>query len=175
VWQLLSGRLSPFLLLLGWFLLVNARGEEYVHRVRGALGTLRVGEVMSPVPPAVPDHLTVQEVLDDSWRFAGRDLLGVRRFDGTVSGLVSLDRLRRIPASDRHRVRIAEVAVDLEHLGNAVAAEAVTEVLGRMTPQLPVIAVWGPGWRLDGLLTADDVRRAMDRGTAARRRAPLPA
>lgn len=157
--QLATGGGGLWTVLLGWFVSSSARQEEMTHRTLGAIDGLRVGQVMSPIEPTLDDY----ETIDGAIAHLGRDhdIVGVRNFGGSVEGVVSLRQLARLPERLRQSVRIREVTVPVERLGNAVAAEEVANVLGRMHAPIPAIAVWGPESRLLGLVTGEALRRRL--------------
>ncbi|MGE0878062.1 MAG: site-2 protease family protein [Acidimicrobiia bacterium] len=151
--QMAVGQSGLWSIILGWFISNSARQEELTHRTLGALDGLRVGQVMAPVEPTVADYRTIDDAIADLGR--EHDVVGVKNFNGEVEGIVSLRQLARLPERLRASMRIKEVYVPVEKLGNAVAAEEVGNVLSRMQSSVPAVAVWGPCSRLLGFVTGE--------------------
>lgn len=130
VLEVALGRLGGiWLMLVGWFLIAAARGEETSSWLQG----VRVREVMSPDPVVASDWLTVEAFLDDYvWghRFSTFPL---RAFDGQVSGLVTLAAIKRVPSARRGEVRVREVACPIERVPVVAPDDELTNVMRRMS------------------------------------------
>ena len=83
--------------LIGWFLVSAARAEGEMARSHLAFGDVRVRDVMTPAPPRVRGWLTVGAFLEEDALRLHDPVAVVERFDGTIAGLVSIDRLRSAP------------------------------------------------------------------------------
>jgi Zn-dependent protease len=140
--------------LVGWFLAGAAGREGELARMRAGLGDLRVHEVMTPDPPTGPAWFTVDAFLD-GWaaRHPG-PAWPVQDFDGRLAGVVAMESLRLVPAADRSRVRVADVAVPARELPAAVPDEAAAEVAGRLAAAGRSLALVVDGDRPVGVVTA---------------------
>ena len=96
--------------LIGWFLISAARAEGEMARSRLAFGDVRVRDVMIPDPPRVRGWLTVDGFLKEDPHLHD-PVAVVERFDGTIAGLVSVDRLRSAPAYEGVMRRVQDFAV----------------------------------------------------------------
>ena len=95
--------------LIGWFLAGSATAEAQQAVLTGRLRGIQVGQIMTPDPVTAPGSMTVSEFIDDYMFRARHQGFPVTGDDGdTVTGLVTLDRIRHVPASQRDRTRLAE-------------------------------------------------------------------
>jgi len=157
----LQGVAGLWTVVLGWFILSNARAEGMAAVSEQALQGLSVRDVMSPAPDRVPDYWSVAELVERPP--AGRgDLVAVEGFSGDLRGLVPLRPLVRIPASQRSEVRLVELAIPFHQFHPATPDEDLLAVLTRIGASAQPVTVWEDG-RLVGLIAAEDVRRAVAR------------
>jgi len=171
---LLLGDLSAaWFVLLGWFLLAASRAEATHELLSGALAGVRVRDVMTPRPIVAPEDVPLSTLVDD-W-FLGHDCSAFPLVadDGTVTGLITLARVKSTPRHDWDRVTARDVAEPLESLATGAPNEPFPEMLERMS------GATGGGGRalvfdagsLVGIITPTDVQRAVD---LAALRAPRP-
>ena len=100
---------GPWFSLIGWFLAGSATAEAQQAVLTGRLRGIQVGQIMTPDPVTAPGSMTVSEFIDDYMFRARHQGFPVTGDDGdTVTGLVTLDRIRHVPASQRDRTRLAE-------------------------------------------------------------------
>ncbi|MGM0818651.1 MAG: site-2 protease family protein [Actinomycetota bacterium] len=160
------GRLGGlWLVLIGWFLITAARGEETSSWLSG----LRVGEVMTPDPVVAPDWLTVQHFLDD-YVFAHRfSTFPLRDFQGGLSGLVTLGAVKRVPAERRNAVRVREVAVPIAEVPQVAPDTPLEEASSQLSPLSGGRALVFDDGELVGILSPSDLSRAIERGPLRRR------
>jgi len=117
---------------------VSGLGEEpspaaearIADRLRGA----RAGQIMTPDPVTVPGSMTVTEFLADYFYRARHQAFPVTRAgQGTVPGLVTLDRIRHVPARERDHIRLADIACPLTDVARAAPGGSVAGILPRLT------------------------------------------
>ena len=109
VLQVVSGGLGGlWSALIGLFIVHAATAEEQQALVTGRLGDLRVAQVMSgPARTADPD-LTVERFLHEVVLVRAVQHLPAGRADGRLVGLVTLNRLRGVPAAERTTTTLRE-------------------------------------------------------------------
>jgi len=150
--------------LVGWFVLGAARGEAQVAALRIGLGDSRVRDVMRTQPVVGPAWFTVESFLQ---RFVPEhaDLaFPVQEFDGRLSGLVTLDALRRVPPERRALLRVGQVALPLERAITVTPDASSVEVAARLaTNSQPLALVLDEG-RLVGVVSPTDLSRAIALG-----------
>jgi Zn-dependent protease/CBS domain-containing protein len=160
-----------WLVFLGWFLLNAARAEEQHVLLRGALGHLRVRDVMTPDPVVGPDAVTVEAFLEEHVlrrRYSAFPLVDA---GGRLTGLVTLGRLRRVPAERRATTPVGAVACPVAEALVVRPGEPLVDVLPRLSGSEDGRALVLDGDRLVGILSRSDVARAVELA-ALRRPAP---
>lgn len=153
-----------WLALVGWFVLSAARGEEAAAVAREALDGVRVGDVMTPHPVTAPGWGTVDAFIERHALAERHSAYPVEGFDGRVAGLVTLAELRAVPAGERHRTRVADVAVPLADVPVAEPADGLVELLGRDSHATGGRSMVLDEGRLVGIVTPADVARAIELG-----------
>lgn len=148
--------------LIGWFVTMAAGAEEQHAKVSGALGDITVGEVMTPDPTVAPAGITVEELVRDyvfSNRFSTFPIVGE---GGRPTGLVTLNRLKRVPERDRGRVTVESVACGVDEVPVVAPDEPLSEVLGKMRGCADGRVLVVEADRLVGILSPTDVMRELD-------------
>jgi Zn-dependent protease/CBS domain-containing protein len=150
--------------LVGWFVLGAARSEGQVAALRLTLGDRRASDVMQTEPAVGPAWFTVDAFLR---RFAPahpHTAFPVQEFDGRLSGLITLDLLRRVPPERREAVRVSQVALPLERAVTVQPDTSAVEVAARLTMSRQSIALVLDHSRLVGIITPTDLERAIALG-----------
>lgn len=169
----------PFLTLwtslLGWFVFTAATAEQRHARLTGALGDLRVRDVMSPSPQTARGWVTVDAFAHEAQLQPVRHhVLPVEAWEGGIAGLVTLDALRAVPPAQRSHTRVVDVAVPLHLVTTVAPDERVVDLVQREpSGPLPYVLVFDLG-RLVGILSSADLQRAAQLGEL-RGTAPSPA
>lgn len=149
---------------LGWFLLTAARAESTQPLLHGALAHLAARDVMTSNPIVAPDNVTVATLIKDWFLVRHCSVFPLADQSGTISGLLSLRQVRRVPTHERDHVLGRAVAVPraqivtaapddplpsvLEHMGHASGSEGRTLVFN--------------GDQLVGIISPSDIQRALD-------------
>ncbi|HEX8863294.1 MAG TPA: site-2 protease family protein [Actinomycetes bacterium] len=150
--------------LIGWFVLGAARSEGQVAALRLTLGDRRADEVMQTEPTVGPAWFTVDAFLR---RFAvahPHTAFPVQEFDGRLSGLITLDVLRRVPPERREAIRVGQLALPLERAVTVQPETSAVEVAARLTMSRQSIALVLDQARLVGIITPTDLERAIALG-----------
>ena len=117
--------------LIGWFLVSAARAEGQMARSRLAFGDVRVRDVMTAKPARVRGWLTVDEFLREDAPRLHDPVVVVERFDGTIAGLVSIERLRSAPSQEAVMRRVQDFAVPVATFRSAHPDDLLAEVVAR--------------------------------------------
>jgi Zn-dependent protease len=157
-----QGALSGlWLVLLGWFLMSAARNEAAQVMMRGALGGLRVGDVMTRDPTLAPGWITVDEFLRSYASGNHASAYPLKTFEGALDGLVTRARLAQVPPAERRVKRVSDFGTALDQVAQASPGEPLSSVLDRFASpdggQMLVI----DGEKLVGTLSTTDVMRAL--------------
>jgi Zn-dependent protease len=150
--------------MVGWFVLGAARNEGQFATLRAGLGDRRAHDVMRADPVVGPAWFTVDAFVQ---RFAAvyPDVaFPVQEFDGRLSGLVTLDAMRRVPPERRAVLRIGQVALPLERVVTVAPDESAVEVASRLAMTRQSLALVLDEGRLVGVVSATDLQRAIALG-----------
>ncbi|HEU4489451.1 MAG TPA: site-2 protease family protein [Jiangellales bacterium] len=159
---LVPGLSGLWLMFVGWFLIAAARAEEQQAELSGVLADVRVREVMSPHPTTAPASVSVQQFLD-GYVFPYRySTFPLTEDDGTLAGLVSLKRVKAVPAEDRWRVAVRGVACPIDDVPIVAPDDSVVDVLPRMADCADGRALVVEGGRLVGIVSPTDVMRQLE-------------
>lgn len=149
-----------WLAFIGWFLLTAAREEETWLLTRRSLAGVRVSDVMTAEPHTAPGSITVED-------FIQRYLLGDRHsaypvedHDGTITGLITLDSLRRVAPDKRAATLIGDAAIPRADVPMAAPDEPVTALLERLDGARRALVV--EDGRVVGIVTDSDLTRLID-------------
>jgi Zn-dependent protease/CBS domain-containing protein len=120
--------------LIGWFVVGSATAEAQQAVLAGRLRGIRASQVMTPDPVTVPGSMTVSGFVEDYLFRARHQSFPVTGNGGdTVTGLVTLDRIKHVPAGKRDRTRLADVACPLADVATASPEDSVADILPRLT------------------------------------------
>ena len=148
---------------IGWFILGAARGEESEVLAGRALRGLCVGDVMTPVPVTAPGWVTVEEFVENYLLGGRHSAFPVVAADGTVTGLVTLARLRTVPPADRATTLVGAAAIPRSAVPTATPAEPLLALRARLGEASGGRGLVFQGDRLVGIVTPADLVRAMER------------
>lgn len=174
-WQFFAGGGfgGLWLILIGWFLIGAAGMEERQARMGSALHGLRVADVMTPQPQTASGDMTVAD-------FVGHYLFAYRHSalplveDDRPVGLVTLDRVRGVPADQRYATTLAQVACRADDLVLASPDESLNELLPRLSECADGRALVVVDGRLVGIVSPSDISRAAQRGSMREQMAGRP-
>ena len=148
--------------LIGWFLVGSATAEAQQAVLAGRLRGIRASQVMTPDPVTLPGSMTVSEFLDDYLFRARHQGFPVTGDGDTVTGLVTLDRIKHVPASQRDRTRLADIACPLADIATASPQDPVADLLPRLTECADRRALVFSDGHLAGIITPSDITRMID-------------
>jgi Zn-dependent protease len=150
-----------WLMLIGWFLISAAAAEEQAAVTRTAMAGLRVADVMTPDPELAPGWVTVDDFIHRAPAGNRPEVYPVIGVGGELAGVVLARQLARIPASDRARLRLDQVAMAVPAGYQAAPEDPAGPLLTRRPLGDEVAAVVLAGGRVIGLVTVSDLRRAL--------------
>lgn len=157
---ILTGTLSGlWLALIGWFLISSASAERTFGGARERLAAVGVGEVMTTGFVAAPNWCTVDDLVVLASRTRQRSFPLVD-LDGRPTGVIALGSLAAVPESDRPTMRLREIAEPVARVPVTTPDATLMDVLRQGRPAALTLVV--EEGRLVGLLTAEDIGRAVD-------------
>ncbi len=121
-----------WLALIGWFVVSAATVEEQQARLSGRLSGVTVAQVMTARPLILDGNLTVHDFVSQvalTHRFSTYPLVDVA---GRLTGLVTLNRVRSVPAAERYTTRLWQIACPPAEVPVVRPEDLVLELLQRM-------------------------------------------
>jgi Zn-dependent protease len=121
-----------WLALIGWFLMNAAMAEERQVVIGQRLRGVRVRDVMSPPPVSAPPASTVSSFIDEVVLRQPYSTYPLVDAGGRLSGLVTLNRIRRVPEPERATTALRDIACPPAEVPTAGPDEPLVELLPRM-------------------------------------------
>jgi CBS domain-containing protein len=159
---LVPGLAGLWLMLIGWFITGAAGVEEQHANLQRRVGGLKVADVMTAEPLSIPAGTDLQEALDRyllQHRFTSFPVVDR---SGAPRGLLTLNRVKRVPDDERARTTVEEVACPLEELPEADPDAQLMELLPRMRGCADGRALVIGDGRVVGIVSPSDVARSID-------------
>lgn len=152
-----------WLAFIGWFIFAASREEETRISTQQMFSGVRVADAMTARPHTAPGWITVDD-------FVQRYVLGDRHSaypvvdrSGSITGLITLRRLRDVAPAQRATSTVAEVAQPLHEVPSGAPQEPLTALLERMAPAGPRSrALVFDGGEVVGIVTPTDVARLIE-------------
>ena len=157
--SLLSG---VWLAFIGWFLLTVAREEEARVLNQQSLAGVRVADVMSTHPRTAPGWISVADFIENYLLGDRHSAYPVEARDGSVSGLITLSQLRRVPPNARASTLVRDAAIPLGQVTTAAPDEPVTAMLQRMQSSAGGRVLVVEGDQVVGIVAPADVTKVIE-------------
>ncbi|HYI62687.1 MAG TPA: site-2 protease family protein [Acidimicrobiales bacterium] len=151
-----------WLLLIGAFMAGNARSRLRAAPALGALREARIGAVMQPDPPVVPEWTTLSDVVARAPGWAPHTAFPVQASDGRITGLLTAELVMAVDPHDWPAVRAVDVAWPLDRVPTALVDDPVLATLQRSEAAAVdrVLVLW-PDGRVAGVAGHDAGERAL--------------
>jgi len=148
---------------LGWFLLLAARAESTQGLLHGALAHLVARDVMTADPVVAPDDATIATLIDDWFLVRHCSAFPLADRNGSITGLLTLRQVRRVPPRERDAVVASAVAAPRAEVSTAAPGDALPMILQRMSraPGSEGRTLVFDDDRLVGIISPSDVQRAL--------------
>jgi len=156
-------------IILGWFLTSAATAENQQAVVQSRLRTVAVRDVMTADPVTVPASATVDRFQHELLPWLRHSAFPVVDDNGQTVGLVTVRRVNAVPADERARTTLREVACPLAEVARATPDEPVADLLPRLNGCSDGRALVFDGERLAGIVALADISRALERISGNRR------
>jgi Zn-dependent protease/CBS domain-containing protein len=163
---------GAWLAFIGWFLLQAASAEVSYLAAQGALGGLRVRDLMVREPVAVEPELSIGRFMDEVVRPHRHSTYPVVR-DGRVLGLLSFPSVIELPRAEWDRRRVGERMLARERVPVFVEDASALDALAALAASGSNRALVVDGERLVGLLSLSDLARALPRRRSPARGRPM--
>jgi Zn-dependent protease len=158
---------GAWLIFLGTFLGQAAKGAAYQTALMSKIEGVRVADVMDNEPVAIPGDMTIDQALHEYFLRYRYPWFPVVDRNGRFVGIVDRERAERIP-DDRQKVFTVREIIRGDEDSMRVRSDEALEALLGSEPLLKtgaLMAVDADG-RLLGVITWDQVRRAVQQGVA---------
>jgi Zn-dependent protease len=173
-WVFIAGGLYAFfatenfswvwIALIGWFVTSGATAEARRAMVIAELRGIRVEQIMTPQPITAPASMSVSAFLD-SYIFRLRHQSFPLTNDGQdkVTGLVTFNRAKAVPAARRHETLLADIACPFSDVATASPDDSVADLIRRLTACPDQRALVVRDGHLVGIVSPSDITRMLDR------------
>ncbi|WP_034271803.1 site-2 protease family protein [Haloechinothrix halophila] len=148
-------------ILIGLFIVTVAGAEEQQAALSGSLRDVRVGDVMTRDPETVDGDRTVADFVRTDVLARKHSAYPIVDSAGGVRGLLTLSRLKRVPADRREEVTLAEIACPPDDIPLTSREESLTDLLPRMAGCEDGRALVVEDGRLIGIVTSRDISHAV--------------
>ena len=152
---------------IGMFLGNAARSATYQNAVLSRIEGVRVADVMDSEPVAIPANMSIADALHEYFLRYRYDWFPVVDDAGRLVGIVDRDRAERIPEDKQSVFTVREILRSEEDNLRVRSDDPLEALLGRQAlMRLGALMAVDEGDRLLGVVTWDQVRRALQQGTA---------
>jgi Zn-dependent protease len=160
---------GAWLAFIGWFLLQAASAETRYVLTRQALGGLRVRDLMTPDPVAVPPDLTLGRFMDEVvWDRRHTTYPVVE--DGRAIGLLPFRCVVQVPRREWDERHVRDCMLERDEVPVLGEDEDAVDALAELSDASSKRALVLSGERLVGLLSISDLARALEARPRRRRR-----
>lgn len=153
-----SGLMLP---MTGLFIAINAATERQGARAARRLEGITVGDLTWFGIAQADAQVSVSQMLWERSRMGGAGLVAVTDSTGAIAGVVTEDRLMKVPEERRESVHLAQVMVPQANLARLSPDDSLVHALARISPFSPVVTVWN-GSHLIGAVPTERLRRQLD-------------
>ncbi|MCC6437153.1 MAG: site-2 protease family protein [Acidimicrobiales bacterium] len=157
-----AGLSGLWLVFLGWFLLSAASAEASHALLRQSLAGVTVGQVMTPNPITAPDDIDVATLLEAYVLTHRASAFPLLDRHGTFCGLVTLARLKEVPAARRRTTAVLDIACPAADVPTVRPDEPLVDLLDRMAGGRDGRAVVLVDGRIVGIVTPTDISRIVE-------------
>lgn len=157
-------------ILIGLFIASMAGAEERQAELGSALAGVRVRDVMTPGPDTADGDATVSAFLHDVALVRRHSAFPLLDEHGRLQGLITLNRLKSVPAERRDTTRLADVACPPVDVPLAEPDEPLSDLLQRLGGCTDGRALVFSDGELAGIVSPSDISRMVTlRGIGAGR------
>jgi len=150
-----------WLMLIGWFMVAAATGEEAASNASSVLAGVCVADVMTPDPDIAPAWLTVTDFVGQLSARPAQSAWLVTDFAGELAGIVTIAQLARVPPDSRSDTRLRQLALPVPPGYLAAPGDPAASLLTRRPLAGELVAVVMAGHRVAGMVTNADLQREL--------------
>ncbi|MEU6721379.1 site-2 protease family protein [Nonomuraea sp. NPDC046802] len=158
---LLQGWLGGlWIVLVGWFIIVQAGQELTVKTARKGLLGLTVREVMTPDPDLAPAWMTIEDLVEKVVLNSRQTIFPAVDAEGSPIGFLTLSTLASAPPEYRRATRVSKLAASRRPVRVLAPDDEAARLIERAAMD-PLIAVVMDGGRIVGMVTGGDLDRIL--------------
>src|SRR5437016_5501215 len=146
---------------LGWFLLSAGAAEEAGSTVRSMLRSIPVSAAMTSPVVTLPDWVTVEQFLESVAPNHSFTTYPVHEPSGTLTGVVRLSDLVRMPAAERAQKHLIEVARPIAEVPVTNPREDLSTLIQRIGSGIEQRVLVFDNGKLVGILSPADIARVL--------------
>lgn len=163
VFELFTGSVlnGIWIVFVGWFLLSAGSAEDAGSMARGLLRSVPVSAAMTSPVVIVPDWLTVEQFLDSVAPQHPFTTYPIHDPSGTLTGIVRLGDLVRMPANARAQERMKDRARAIADVPTSRPDEDLASLIQRVGTSLDQRVLVFDNGRLVGIVSPVDVARLL--------------
>jgi Zn-dependent protease/CBS domain-containing protein len=151
-----------WMLLIGWFVRLAAEASFTQHRMRESFRGVRARDMMTPEPVTVSPDLSVQEFVEEHV-FRGRHQSYPVVADGEALGLITLERVKRVPREEWPNRTVGDAMVAVANGLVVPPEEEMVSVLEKLAESGVRRVLVARDGELVGIISQSDIARWMER------------
>jgi len=144
----------------GLFIAINAATDRHGARAARQLDGLRVRDLAWFGIAQAPGTTTVSQMLWERSRLGGAGLVAVVDPAGQVAGVVTEERMHKVPEDRQDQVLLSQLMVPAAQLPHFQADDTLINALQRVSPLAPLVTIWSND-RLVGVVPIERLRRQL--------------
>jgi Zn-dependent protease len=145
----------------GLFIAINAATERQGARAARRLEGISVRDLTWFGIAQADASTSVSQMLWERSRLGGAGLVAVTDSAGEITGVVTEDRMLKVPEERRDSVRLAQLMIPQANLARLSPDDSLVHALARISPFSPVVTVWS-GTHLIGTVPTERLRRELE-------------
>lgn len=147
--------------ILGWFLLSAAASEEAGSNIRTLLRAVPVSAAMTSPVVTLPDWVTVEQFLGSIAPNHSFTTYPIHEPSGTLTGVVRLADLVRVPSQDRATKHLIDCARPISEVPVSNPREDLAQLIGRIGAGLEQRVLVFDDGKLVGIVSPADIARVL--------------
>jgi len=159
-WMMMRGWVTVVVPFIGVFIAMNALAERRAAHAAHRIAGLRVADLTWYGIAEAPADTDAETMWWQRARLGQAGVVAVTDGKGHATGMVTEERIAKVPEQARPLTRLAQLMVPFNALAQASEQESLITALSRVHPLAPIITVWREG-RLVGVVPIAKLRERL--------------